>query len=128
VIPHRSARGFSLIECLAAIVIIGFALLVGFSCVLWADRVERRAGERAQAAELAASVAERLRAGSYADVHEAQWDESQPGSLAGAHVELVVEEDANLQLKQVGVVVTWTGERPGMLRLDTAVGRAEVYR
>jgi len=131
VIPTlRRARGFSLIECLAAIVIVGFALLVGFSVVLWADRVERQAGERAQAAELAASVAEKLRGTAYLEVRASQWDEALPGALAHAHVEVIVQEDATLELKKVGVIVTWSGERAraGSLRLDTAMGRAELYR
>ena len=42
-------------------------------------------------------------------------------------VTLEVAEDEEIWLRKVGIIVTWAGEIPGTLRVDTAVGSAEIY-
>lgn len=123
-------HGFSLAEALIAATILGFALLVGLGVVLWADGIEERAEERTAAVELAASVAERVRAAPYGLVASGELDlagETLP-PLPEPVVVLEVTEDPDLWLKTVGVVVTWAGEHPGKLRVETKVGASEIYR
>ena len=128
--PSRAQRGFSLAEALVAALILGFALLVGLSVVIWADRIEQRASLRVAAAELAGSVAERVRAAPYGTLATGELDVSDEilADLPEPVVELEVTEDDELHLKHVGVVVSWGGGAPGRLRVDTSVGDAEVYR
>jgi Tfp pilus assembly protein PilV len=125
----RRPRGFSLAEALVAAVILGFALLVGLGVVIWCDRVERRATLRMQATELAASLAERVRAAPYGEVTSGELDMSHEmiPDLPNPTVSLDVREDEDLHLRTVGVIVSWQGEEPGTVRIDTAVGSAQVY-
>jgi type II secretory pathway pseudopilin PulG len=127
---RRGRSGFSLAEALVAAVILGFALMVGLSVVIWADRVERRAALRVAAAELAGSVAERVRVAPYASVASGELDLSGEilADLPEPVVALEVIEDEDTWVRRVGIVVTWGGDMPGMLRLETAIGSAEIYR
>ena len=126
----RRARGFSLAEALVAALILGFALLVGLGVVIWADGIEKRASFRVAATELAGSMAERVRAAPYGSVASGEVDLSDEilADLPEPAVELQVEEDEDLHLKRVAVLVSWGGPSPGRLRVDTAVGDAEIYR
>ena len=132
--PHPSCRdagvrGMTLIEALAALAILGFALLASIAVVAWSDRIETQARERALALELASSVAERVRVAPTASLASGQVDlSSEYVALDGAEVQLVVKEDEELQLKRVDVVVTWGGAKPRKLVLPTAVGSAGIYR
>ena len=123
------ARGFSLAEALVASLILGFALLVGLSVVIWADRIERRAALRVAAAELAGSIAERVRVAPYGSIASGEIDLSGEilADLPDPVVTLEVVEDEDIWLRKVGIIVTWAGEIPGTLRVDTAVGSAEIY-
>ncbi len=125
-----SAGGFSLVEALAAVTILGFALLIGLGVVIWADRLEQRAMFRMAATELAASVAERVRSMPYESVASGSVDLSNEilPSLPGRAVQLDVREDPDLLMKQVAITVSWEASPPGRLQLDTAIGSAEVYR
>ena len=121
----------TLVETLVALALLGLGILMAGSVVVWADRLEERAGERASALELASGVAERLRAAPYAAVRSGQLDlggELPPAGLEEVEVVLSVEEDEELGLKNVNVVVSWKGDTPGRFVLETAVGRQELYQ
>ena len=120
----------TLLEVLAALVITGIALLMGIAVVAWTDRVEHRAERRAVAVELASSVAERVRAAPYDSIAPGELDLSAEyvDLLPEPTVELTVKEDEELRLKRVGIVVRWKADPPGELRLETAVGGAQIYR
>jgi hypothetical protein len=118
-----------LIEALAALAILGFALLASIAAITWTDRVEARAMQRAIALELAGSLCERLRVAPYESIASCEIDLAteyvplpEPAAL------LAVSEDEDLRLKRVDVVVTWGGDMPGRVLVATAIGSAQVYR
>ena len=126
---RRRDDGMSLIEALAALAILGFALLASIAAITWTDRVEARATQRAIALELAGSLAERLRAAPYDGIASCELDlstEYVPLPEPAAH--LAVSEDEDLRLKRVDVVVSWLGDMPGRVLVSTAIGSAEIYR
>jgi type II secretory pathway pseudopilin PulG len=121
----------TLVETLVALALLGIGILMAGSVVLWASRVEERAGRRVAAMEMAGNVAERLRAAPYGAVRSGELDltaDVPPASLEDPVVTLEVGEDEELGLKKVIIVVTWAGEAPGKFVLVTAVGRGELYR
>ena len=116
----------TLVETLVALALLGVGILMAGSVVLWASRVEERAGRRVAALEVAGNVAEQVRAGSYAAVRSGELDlggEPPPPVLEDATVALEVVEDEEQGLKTVRVVVKWAGKEPGQFILVTAVGR-----
>lgn len=121
----------TLVETLVALALLGLGILMAGSVVVWADRMEERAEGRASALELAAGVAERVRSVAYGRVRTGELDlsgELPPAGLEEPVVELHVEEDEDLGVKDVRIVVRWQGEHPGRFVLQTAVGRQELYR
>ena len=126
----RGASGMTLVETLMALALLGIGLMMGVAVVAWSRRVELRAERRAAAVELAAGVAERLRAADYAVVTSGDLplgSEAAGSALPDPRVELVVDEDEDRRLKTVGILVSWQGRDPGTLRLDALVGAASVY-
>ena len=119
----------TLIEALAALAILGFALLASTAAIAWTHRIEVRAAQRAVGLELASSLAERLRAAPYSAVESGEVDLStEYASLPGLAAEVQVTEDEEKRVKHVQVVVTWAGDMPGRVLLPTSIGSVEIYR
>lgn len=121
----------TLIETLVALALLGIGILMAGSVVLWASKVEERAGRRVAALELAGNVAESLRGAPYDQVRSGELDLSgdiPPAGLEEPTVRLEVGEKEELGLKSVRVVVSWAGQEPGHFVLVTAIGRGELYR
>jgi prepilin-type N-terminal cleavage/methylation domain-containing protein len=126
---RRADEGMTLIEALAALAILGFALLASTAAIAWTNRIEVRAAQRAVGLELASSLAERLRAAPYSTIESGDVDLStEYASLPGLAAEIQVTEDEDKRLKHVQVVVSWTGDMPGRVLLPTSVGGVEIYR
>ena len=122
-------QGVTLVEALAALAILGFVLLASLAIVTWSDQAERRASQRIVALELAASLAERIRAAPMASLESGEIDlATEYVPLPEPRAILEVSEDPALGLKRVSIVVTWGGDRPGRLSLATAVGSADIYQ
>ena len=101
------------------------------SVVIWATKVEERAGRREAALELAGNVAEQLRAAPYAVVRTGEIDlsgELLPAALEEPALRLEVGEDERIGFKRVRIIVSWQGEEPGQLVMMTGLGRGELYR
>ena len=127
----RRPDGFTLVETLVALALLGIALLLAAATVARATAVERRAAARAVALEHVASVAEELRATAYASVLSDTRDlsgESVLRDLPEPVLTLTVEEDEELGLKRVRIELGWEGRHAGTVRLDTAVSRLRLYR
>ena len=121
----------SLVETLVALALLGLGILMAGSVVLWAAKVEERAGRRASALAFAAGIAEQLRGTPYSWVKAGVLDLSEelsPPGLESPSVELEVSEDEELGLKHVRILVSWEGKESGRFILETALGRAEIYR
>lgn len=128
---RSSPRGVTLVEAIVALALLGGVLVISLGLVLWADAIQERARQKTVAAELAASVAERIRAARFESIHTTEISligEVAASLLTDPHVELEVEEDLDAGLKHVGIVVTWQGERASKFRLDTVISSREPYR
>jgi type II secretory pathway pseudopilin PulG len=124
------SHGFSLVETLVAVALLGFTILMTAVVVTWSTRHEQRARQRAAGVELAATVAERLRVAPYAAVVSGEVDvgDLDTGALPDPVVTVEVEEDDDLGLKDVTIEVSWGGRLAGRLVLETAVGSLGLYR
>jgi prepilin-type N-terminal cleavage/methylation domain-containing protein len=60
---HRRERGFTLVECLAALALVGFAIVVAASCLTAQARAAERLKAREQLTRTAESVLESVRGG-----------------------------------------------------------------
>lgn len=122
-------QGVTLAEALAALAILGFVLLASIAIITWSEKAEQRASQRIVALELAASLAERVRAAPMASIQSGEIDlASEYVPLPDPQAVLEVTEDPALALKRVSIVVTWAGDRPGRVSLGTAVGSADLYQ
>lgn len=126
----RSGQGgVTLVEALVALAILGFVLLSSMAIITWSERAERHASERIIALELAASLAERVRAASSASLESGEVDLSaEYVALPDPHASIEVASDFAKELKRVSITVTWGGEHPGRIVVPTAVGSADIYR
>lgn len=123
-------EGLTLVETLAALVVLGLALLLGAAVVAWTQRIAGRVERRTVAADLVTSAAERLRAAPYPSVRDETRDVTggPAAVLPAAELQLTVVEDEDLGLKRVTIEVRWGGRDPGTARLVTAVAERGVYR
>ena len=127
----RAQSGLTLVETLVALLLLGIAILLAATVVLRAQVTQRRALRRAVAVGLADGAAERVRAMPYYLVVDEELDlggEPAARDLPGAKLVIEVEEDEDLELKNVVIEVSWTGRDHGAVRLATAVGSLGLYR
>ena len=128
---RRTDQGLTLVETLVALFLLGVAILLAATVVLRARVTQDRALRRTLALAIADGTAERLRATPYPAITSESLDLSgDPAAqeLPGATVEISVQEDEEIELKDVVVEVRWKGKDPGFVRLATSVGSLRIYR
>jgi prepilin-type N-terminal cleavage/methylation domain-containing protein len=129
--PRRRREGFTLVEIMAAAVMLAVAMSLMLELVGWVAR-ERRASERRQrAVQEAANVMERLTARAWDDLDEegvAGLELSPPSrkALPGGELKVAVAAAEGTGLKRVEVSVRWrnrSGEPEAPVRLVSWVSR-----
>jgi prepilin-type N-terminal cleavage/methylation domain-containing protein len=130
---HRSCRGFTLAECLVAVVILGVGLVAVVGCLTAALLTGQTANHTAVATAAAQDTLEEMRSRGFGSISYAEFPASSPVAelrQGQRTVEITDSYKGDSRLKKVKVDISWRsrGATTSHVRLETVVSNRAGHR